>query len=268
LCFFLKHWAGFVERWNGIGRRKTTNFQTIYLAPIRYAMGSTVVLNSQSVSALSLQSGPEQLKRVFWQQWEMYRDYLYRCCMKWMAGNVIDAEDAMSQAMLKAWEKMPKYAIKIANFKYWLTKLTHNLCVDIHRQRSREAKKVENIDAIADRDEQALVTFGETPENIMDAREKRILIRRAIANLPTRLRETFLLYFYEEMSYREIAQQQDKLNRQLGKCPTDISHNHCRAGSSSLLFTGFLARADGNPHRSVRTRLLWDERRGESKCLV
>jgi len=172
-------------------------------------MGSTVVLNSQSVSALSLQSGPEQLKRVFWQQWEMYRDYLYRCCMKWMAGNVIDAEDAMSQAMLKAWEKMPKYAIKIANFKYWLTKLTHNLCVDIHRQRSREAKRFEDIDALASLNKEKLISFCETPENTMDTREKRIVIRRAIANLPTRLRETFILHFYEEMSYPEIAQQQD-----------------------------------------------------------
>jgi len=126
-----------------------------------------------------------------------------------MAGNLTDAEDAMSQAMLKAWEKMQKYAIKIANFKYWLTKLTHNLCVDIHRQRSREAKRFEDIDALASLNKEKLISFCETPENTMDTREKRIVIRRAIANLPTRLRETFILHFYEEMSYPEIAQQQD-----------------------------------------------------------
>lgn len=172
-------------------------------------MGSNVRLNSQFVSTSSLPGDEEKLEQLFWQQWEMYRDYLYRCCMKWMAGNVIDAEDAMSQAMLKAWEKMPKHAIKIANFKYWLTKLTHNLCVDIHRQRSREAKRFEDIDALASLNKEKLISFCETPENTMDTREKRIVIRRAIANLPTRLRETFILHFYEEMSYPEIAQQQD-----------------------------------------------------------
>ncbi len=35
------------------------------------------------------------------------------------------------------------------------------------------------------------------------------MIRRAIDNLPTRLRETFILHFYQELSYQEIAQQQN-----------------------------------------------------------
>ncbi len=43
----------------------------------------------------------------------------------------------------------------------------------------------------------------------METGEKKIVIRRAIANLPTRLRETFILHFYQELSYPEIAQQQD-----------------------------------------------------------
>ena len=43
----------------------------------------------------------------------------------------------------------------------------------------------------------------------MESGEKRIVIRRAIDNLPTRLRETFILHFYQELSHQEIAQQQD-----------------------------------------------------------
>ena len=47
-----------------------------------------------------------------------------------MGGNSTDAEDALSRAMLEAWEKVQKYAAgDIANFKAWLTRLTHNLCV-------------------------------------------------------------------------------------------------------------------------------------------
>jgi len=59
-----------------------------------------------------------------------------------MGGNPIDAEDALSRAMLKAWEKVQQFAGEIANLKAWLTRLTHNLCVDIHRERSRAANKV------------------------------------------------------------------------------------------------------------------------------
>ncbi len=66
----------------------------------------------------------------FWWLWQKYRHYLHSCCLKWMGGNPTDAEDALSRAMLKAWEKVQKYAGKISNFKAWLTTLTHNLCMD------------------------------------------------------------------------------------------------------------------------------------------
>lgn len=101
---------------------------------------------SQSVSASYLRGGSEELGKGFWQQWQQYQDYLYRCCIKWMGGNPTDAEDALSRAMLKAWEKVQKYAGEIANFKAWLVTLTRNLCVDIHRERSRGANRVEDIE--------------------------------------------------------------------------------------------------------------------------
>ncbi|WP_333317907.1 sigma-70 family RNA polymerase sigma factor [Microcoleus sp. D3_18a_C4] len=165
------------------------------------------MFNSQSVSASSLQGSTQEFAKGFWQQWEQYQDYLYRCCIKWMGGNPIDAEDAMSRAMLKAWEKVQKYEGEIANFKAWLTRLTHNLCIDIHREHSRGAKRVENIEAIPE--ELGLASFDDTPESAMETAEKRIVIRREIANLPTRLRETFILHFYEELPHQEIAQQQE-----------------------------------------------------------
>lgn len=149
--------------------------------------------NSLSVAASTvscLRDYSEELGKRFWLQWQQYRDYLYRCCIKWMGGNPTDAEDALSRAMLKAWEKVQKYAEEITNFKAWLTRLTHNLCVDIHRECDRSANRVENIEAIPQ--EQGLVSFEDTPESAMDTGEKRIVIRRAIDNLPTRLRETFI----------------------------------------------------------------------------
>jgi RNA polymerase sigma factor (sigma-70 family) len=150
-----------------------------------------------------------QTTKVFWQQWQQYRDHLYRCCIKWMGGNSADAEDALSRAMLKAWEKVQRYAGEIANFKAWLTKLTRNLCVDIYRERDRGAIRVKNMEVYASLEEQGLFTPDQTPSKALENSEKKIVIRRAIDSLPTRLRETFILHFYEELSYTEIAQQQD-----------------------------------------------------------
>lgn len=161
-----------------------------------------------SSAASCLENCSENIEKVFWLQWQQYQDHLHRCCVKWMGGNPIDAEDALSRAMLKAWEKVQQYAGKITNFKAWLTTLTHNLCVDIHRERSRGANRVEDIEVYASGEEQGLVAFEDTPESTMETDEKRIVIRRAIDNLPTRLRETFILHFYHELSHQEIVEQQ------------------------------------------------------------
>ena len=165
--------------------------------------------DSQTVSALYLQGCSEDLGKGFWQQWQQYQDYLHRCCIKWMGGNPIDAEDALSRAMLKAWEKVQKFAGKINNFKAWLTTLTRNLCVDIYRERSRGANRVEDIEGYASFEEDGLLRSEHTPEIALETGEKRMVIRRAIDNLPPRLRETFILHFYQELSYPEIAQQQE-----------------------------------------------------------
>lgn len=165
--------------------------------------------NSQSASASCIRGCSKNIEKAFWQLWQQNRDYLYRCCIKWMGGNPTDAEDALSRAMLKAWEKVQKYAGEITNFKPWLTKLTHNLCVDIHRERSRDANRVEDIECYASSKEQGLVSFEDTPLSAMETDEKRIVIRRAIDNLLTRLRETFILHFYQELSYQDIAQLQE-----------------------------------------------------------
>ena len=144
---------------------------------------------------------------AFWQIFQQHRDYLFRCCLKWMNGNSTEAEDLLSQAMVKAWEKAQKYAGKIENFKCWLTTLTRNLWIDLTRRRG--ANQVEDIEVYGEGDEVGLVSVEETPASALDCDEKKRVIRAAIDVLPTRLRETFLLHFYEELSHQDIADRQN-----------------------------------------------------------
>jgi RNA polymerase sigma factor (sigma-70 family) len=144
---------------------------------------------------------------AFWQIFQQHRDYLLRCCLKWMNGNSTEAEDLLSQAMVKAWEKAQKYAGKIENFKCWLTTLTRNFWIDLTRRRG--ANQVEDIEVYADRNELGLVSVDETPASALDCDEKKRVIRAAIDELPTRLRETFILHFYEELSHQEISERQN-----------------------------------------------------------
>jgi len=144
---------------------------------------------------------------AFWQLFQQHRDYLLRCCLKWMNGNSTEAEDLLSQAMVKAWEKAQKYAGKIENFKCWLTTLTRNFWIDLTRRRG--TNQVEDIEVYADQNELGLVSVDETPAIALDCDEKKRVIRCAIDELPTKMRETFILHFYEELSHQEISEKQN-----------------------------------------------------------
>ncbi|MBE9122309.1 sigma-70 family RNA polymerase sigma factor [Tychonema sp. LEGE 07199] len=143
---------------------------------------------------------------AFWKLWQDNQDYLYRCCRKWM-GNPTDAEDALSRAMLKAWEKARDGKGDIKNFKAWLTKLTYNLCADIHRERNRSAVGVDSLDTIALGNETELISQEETPVRAAMERELELFFSAAIDELPDRLRETFILHFESGLSYQDIAEQ-------------------------------------------------------------
>ncbi|MDE5104146.1 MAG: sigma-70 family RNA polymerase sigma factor [Trichodesmium sp. St19_bin2] len=139
---------------------------------------------------------------LFWQEWQKHQEYLYHCCVKWMGGNSINAEDALSMAMLKAREKVQKCHKTIDNFKAWFAKITYNLCMDLLKQSARYHQKVEDLDLVLSRadgrtqrgDPFFAVAYGELED----------FCRLAIDNLPKRLRETFAL-FIKEYSYQEIA---------------------------------------------------------------
>jgi RNA polymerase sigma factor (sigma-70 family) len=145
-------------------------------------------------------------RNAFWHLWERYRDYLFCRCRTWMGGNLLDAEEALSLAMLKAWKKLPDYAAKITNLKAWLVRMVHNLCVDIHRQRQRSVRTIESIDAIAEQEDETL-SSTHTPESAMLRHELEMYLRRAIKSLPNELRSPFLLRFYQKKSYADIAKQ-------------------------------------------------------------
>ncbi|NEO67983.1 sigma-70 family RNA polymerase sigma factor [Moorena sp. SIO3H5] len=144
----------------------------------------------------------------FWQQWQESRGQLYRCCLKMMNFNRMDAEDALSQAMVKAWEKVQKFGEKITNLKAWLYQVTRNFCIDIIRKRSCAAVGIESIEWVGNTEEVITTGTVECPESVLEREERSERIRGAIAELPEKLRETFILHFYRELSHQEIADRQ------------------------------------------------------------
>jgi RNA polymerase sigma-70 factor (ECF subfamily) len=143
----------------------------------------------------------------FWQLWEQYRDYLYSRCLQWMGGNRHDAEDLLSRAMLKAWNQWPNYSSKIIKPRAWLSRLIQNLCIDLHRERKRDAQRIKNVEDIQFIDHIVVTSRLESPESEMFSHELRAYLCHRIESLPTRLRQPFILRYCQEKSYRDIAKE-------------------------------------------------------------
>ncbi|WP_017721271.1 RNA polymerase sigma factor [Kamptonema formosum] len=144
---------------------------------------------------------------AFWQLWQQHQKYLYHRCISWMGGNHTHAEEALSLAMLKALQQLPACAERITNLRAWLTRFTHNLCVDIHRERRRKAIGMESLEEIAVKEEEAVISSLDCPESAILRDELGQVIRDAVDALPSRLRTPFVLLYYHQVSYPDIAQQ-------------------------------------------------------------
>jgi RNA polymerase sigma-70 factor (ECF subfamily) len=114
---------------------------------------------------------------------------IYRFCRQFL-GNQAEAEDATQQVFFKAWKKSSTLKDQSAT-RAWLYTIARNVC----RDRVRWWKR--------------LFAFTETlelPEVSAPNAISRTL-RRAVANLPTRQREVFILRHWHEFSTAETAAQ-------------------------------------------------------------
>ncbi len=152
-------------------------------------------------------------RTAFWPLWQRYSQYLYQRCLTWMQGRPSDAEEVLSEAMLRAAEKLPHYATQMTNLKGWLIRLTHNLCMDWYRQRRKLAlSSISNqgFDLLPEKGIDPMAAFPartEAPEAVLLRQEMGRITEAAIAALPDRLRQPFVLRIEQEQSYRDIAAQ-------------------------------------------------------------
>lgn len=143
---------------------------------------------------------------AFWGLWERYRtDCFARQSLFWMAGNPADAADALSSSSLKAWQYLTDSTRDIKHIKGALTRLLHNHCMEVWRQRQRQAKCLSGLRNRLRRDQRVTAAAHESAEETLLRHEMAILIRHALDNLPPRLYEAAVLRFVHEWSYDEIS---------------------------------------------------------------
>ncbi|MEM9089876.1 MAG: RNA polymerase sigma factor [Cyanobacteria bacterium P01_F01_bin.53] len=144
-------------------------------------------------------------RSAFWDLWILYQHYLYARCLAWMGNNPFEAEEALSLAALRAWDHLPKHASKITNLKGWLNRLTHNICIDLHRQNKRQALSIGNIEKKC-YDLPTISSASTSPETALIQTEFRVYLNHGIKTLPSRLKHPLILRYYQDMSCMQIGE--------------------------------------------------------------
>src|SRR6266853_862316 len=125
------------------------------------------------------------------------RPKLHRYCAR-MVGSVIDGEDVLQDALIKAVESFPS-AGPIGNPEGWLFRIAHNTALDFLRRRSRQEvlRSGEEVDMIAD------------PADTVTSREIASASLRTFMRLPVAQRSSVILMDVLGCSLREVCDVMD-----------------------------------------------------------
>jgi RNA polymerase sigma-70 factor (ECF subfamily) len=122
--------------------------------------------------------------------------------------NAADSDEVVEETFVRIYHQRTAFQPG-SNFSAWIFTIAANLCR--HRLRWRRRHPSESLDAPADDAENqgpriALPAGGIDPAHAADQAERIAALRTAVADLPHEQRSAFLLYAYESLSYKEIAE--------------------------------------------------------------
>ena len=120
----------------------------------------------------------------------LYR-YAYR-----LSGTATDAEDLVQEAFCRAQEKLDQLRDP-ERAKAWLFSILRNSY--LHRRRASQHPRMVSLEDVGD--------FPEPVENLPEVDPQRL--QEALNELPEMFRTPVIMFYFEEFSYRDIAEQMD-----------------------------------------------------------
>ena len=132
-------------------------------------------------------SAEEEITRLV----EEHQLALLRLCFAYLHDRAL-AEDAVQETFLKAYRKLDQFRGN-ASMKTWLSAIAINCCRDMSR-----GSWFRHIDRS--------ITIEQLPERAEETKPEEDAVSVEVMNLPIRLREVVLLYYFEDMNTTEIAE--------------------------------------------------------------
>ena len=138
----------------------------------------------------------EELEQVFNGIVKQYSERLYWHVRR-MVGSHEDADDLLQEIFLKIWTALPSFRGE-AQLYTWVWRIATNETLNFLRK-----EKVRTLLRFSSADEMAAQRVAADPYfNGTDAERE---MAKAIARLPEKLRQVFIMRWWDELSYEEIS---------------------------------------------------------------
>lgn len=123
-----------------------------------------------------------------------FRETVFLVCLGFTRRRA-EAEDMTQETYLRALATLEQLRDPLAS-KAWLCRIARNTCLDLLRR-----QRWQNLFSIVPErpDSQP------NPEELFESQEQVRALKRAVSELPSRLRDVFVLRTYGELSYEEVA---------------------------------------------------------------
>lgn len=115
--------------------------------------------------------------------------------------NQNDIDDFLQEVFIKVYENIESFQGK-CQFSTWITRIAYNAAINF-KQRTKKSE------SLCEETQSNLVSRYETPEEIQLKALTKEAINNAVKQLPKNYEKCIELYFYNNMTYEEIAETTD-----------------------------------------------------------
>lgn len=160
-------------------------------------------MNEMASERLLIEACRSGDREAFRRLYELHKDRVYSIALHF-SGNDASARDIVQQVFLKLFTKIGEFRSE-SIFSTWLHRITVNACLDEHRKQRRFIS-IDDQGGEEEGDENPFIESRVTIETDYSMIERSALVRRAVGRLKPKLRIAILLKYFEDLSYREMAE--------------------------------------------------------------
>jgi RNA polymerase sigma-70 factor (ECF subfamily) len=130
---------------------------------------------------------------------ERYEPKLQRYARKFLFGYE-DSADLVQEVFIKAYINIKSFDLS-RSFSPWIYRIAHNEFINEIKKRGREPMSIFDSDTILPH-----IVGKQTADEDLHKKETREIIEKCLEKINPKYREPLVLYYFEELGYKEIAE--------------------------------------------------------------